>query len=54
MQRGVPERVRDYRSPLIEQAAMPTRVEKWLVDRRSNIAFMVSPGGAIGSRTGSR
>jgi DMSO/TMAO reductase YedYZ molybdopterin-dependent catalytic subunit len=34
MQQGVPERVRDYRSPLIEQAAMPTRVEKWLVDRK--------------------
>ena len=32
MQQGVPERVRDYRSPLIEQAAMPVRVEKWLVD----------------------
>jgi DMSO/TMAO reductase YedYZ molybdopterin-dependent catalytic subunit len=31
MQQGVPERVRDYRSPLIEQAAMPIRVEKWLV-----------------------
>jgi DMSO/TMAO reductase YedYZ molybdopterin-dependent catalytic subunit len=34
MQQGVPERVRDYRSPLIEQAAMPVRVEKWLVDRK--------------------
>jgi DMSO/TMAO reductase YedYZ molybdopterin-dependent catalytic subunit len=32
MQEGVPEWVRDYRSPLIEQAAMPIRVEKWLVD----------------------
>ena len=32
MQQGVPERVRDYRSPLIEPAAMPVRVEKWLVD----------------------
>jgi len=32
MQQGVPERVSDYRSPLIEQAAMPVRIEKWLVD----------------------
>src|SRR5579862_3027244 len=32
MQQGVPEHVRDYRSPRIEQAAMPIRVEKWLVD----------------------
>lgn len=32
MQQGVPERVRDYRSPRIEQAAMPIRVEKWLVE----------------------
>jgi DMSO/TMAO reductase YedYZ molybdopterin-dependent catalytic subunit len=34
MQQGVPERVRDYRSPFIEQAAMPVRVEKWLVDHK--------------------
>lgn len=34
MQQGVPERVRDYRSPLIEQAAMPVRVEKWLVHHK--------------------
>jgi DMSO/TMAO reductase YedYZ molybdopterin-dependent catalytic subunit len=34
MQQGVPERVRDYRAPLIEQAAMPVRVEKWLLDRK--------------------
>jgi hypothetical protein len=26
--------VRDYRAPLIEQAAMPVRVEKWLVDHK--------------------
>lgn len=32
MQQGVPEWVSDYRSPLIEQSAMPVRVEKWLVD----------------------
>jgi DMSO/TMAO reductase YedYZ molybdopterin-dependent catalytic subunit len=32
MQQGVPERVKDYRPPRIEQAAMPIRVEKWLVD----------------------
>lgn len=34
MQQGVPEHVRDYRSPLIEQAAMPVRIEKRLVDRK--------------------
>jgi DMSO/TMAO reductase YedYZ molybdopterin-dependent catalytic subunit len=34
LQQGVPEWVRDYRPPLIEQAAMPIRVEKWLVDRK--------------------
>jgi DMSO/TMAO reductase YedYZ molybdopterin-dependent catalytic subunit len=34
MQQGVPERVRDYRPALIEQAAMPVRVEKWLVDHK--------------------
>jgi DMSO/TMAO reductase YedYZ molybdopterin-dependent catalytic subunit len=32
MQQGVPELVRDYRPAIIEQAAMPIRVEKWLVD----------------------
>jgi DMSO/TMAO reductase YedYZ molybdopterin-dependent catalytic subunit len=32
MQQGVPEWVRDYRSAVIEQAAMPIRIEKWLVD----------------------
>jgi len=39
MQEGVPESVRDYRSPLIEQAAMPIRVEKWLV--RGKITYRV-------------
>lgn len=34
MQQGVPERVKDYRPALIEQAAMPVRIEKWLVDRK--------------------
>jgi len=34
MQQGVPELVRDYRPAFIEQAAMPIRVEKWLVGRR--------------------
>ena len=34
MQQGVPELVKDYRSPFIEQAAMPIRIEKWLVDRK--------------------
>ena len=34
MQQGVPERVRDYRPAVIEQAAMPIRVEKWLVGRK--------------------
>ena len=32
MQQGVPELVRDYRPALIEQAAMPTRIEKWIVE----------------------
>jgi DMSO/TMAO reductase YedYZ molybdopterin-dependent catalytic subunit len=31
MQQGVPEFVRDYRPAVIEQAAMPIRIEKWLV-----------------------
>jgi DMSO/TMAO reductase YedYZ molybdopterin-dependent catalytic subunit len=34
MQQGVPEMVKDYRSPFIEQAAMPIRVEKWLVGQK--------------------
>ena len=34
MQQGVPELARDYRPAVIEQAAMPIRVEKWLVDRK--------------------
>jgi DMSO/TMAO reductase YedYZ molybdopterin-dependent catalytic subunit len=32
MQQGVPEMVKDYHSAFIEQAAMPIRVEKWLID----------------------
>jgi len=32
MQQGVPELVKDYRPVIIEQAAMPVRVEKWVVD----------------------
>src|SRR3984893_12245728 len=32
MQDGEPERVKDYRSPVIEPAAMPVRVEKWRID----------------------
>jgi DMSO/TMAO reductase YedYZ molybdopterin-dependent catalytic subunit len=32
MQQGVPELVTDYRPVVIEQAAMPIRVEKWIVD----------------------
>ena len=31
-QQGVPKLARDYRPATIDQAAMPTRVEKWLVD----------------------
>ena len=34
MQQGVPELARDYRPAVIDQAAMPIRVEKWLVDRK--------------------
>jgi DMSO/TMAO reductase YedYZ molybdopterin-dependent catalytic subunit len=32
MQEGEPERVKDYRSPVIEPAAMPVRIEKWRID----------------------
>jgi DMSO/TMAO reductase YedYZ molybdopterin-dependent catalytic subunit len=32
MQQGMPELARDYRPAVIEQAAMPVRVEKWLVE----------------------
>jgi hypothetical protein len=32
MQQGMPELAKDYRPAVIEQAAMPVRVEKWLVD----------------------
>jgi DMSO/TMAO reductase YedYZ molybdopterin-dependent catalytic subunit len=32
MQSGVPQLAKDYRSAIIEQAAMPIRVEKWLAD----------------------
>jgi DMSO/TMAO reductase YedYZ molybdopterin-dependent catalytic subunit len=32
MQQGMPELARDYRPAVIEQGAMPVRVEKWLVD----------------------
>jgi DMSO/TMAO reductase YedYZ molybdopterin-dependent catalytic subunit len=32
MQDGVPKLVKDYRPAIIEQAAMPIRVEKWLVN----------------------
>src|SRR5260370_15921796 len=33
-QQGVPKLARDYRAAAIDQAAMPIRVEKWLVDGR--------------------
>jgi len=33
-QQGVPKLARDYRPAMIDQAAMPTRVEKWLVDEK--------------------
>jgi DMSO/TMAO reductase YedYZ molybdopterin-dependent catalytic subunit len=33
-QQGVPGLVRDYKPATIEQAAMPTRIEKWLVGER--------------------
>jgi DMSO/TMAO reductase YedYZ molybdopterin-dependent catalytic subunit len=36
MQPGIPELARDYRPAVIEQAAMPVRVEKWLVDGKIN------------------
>lgn len=34
MQNGVPQFVKDYRPALIEQAAMPVRIEKWLIADR--------------------
>jgi DMSO/TMAO reductase YedYZ molybdopterin-dependent catalytic subunit len=34
MQQGVPELAKDYRPATIEQAAMPIRVEKWLIDQK--------------------
>jgi DMSO/TMAO reductase YedYZ molybdopterin-dependent catalytic subunit len=34
MQRGSPKLVRDYHAPVIDQAAMVTRVEKWRVGER--------------------
>jgi DMSO/TMAO reductase YedYZ molybdopterin-dependent catalytic subunit len=33
-QQGVPRLVRDYKPATIDQAAMPTRIEKWLVGER--------------------
>ncbi len=33
-QQGIPKLARDYRPAIIDQAAMPIRVEKWLVDGR--------------------
>lgn len=33
-QEGIPQFARDYRPAIIEQAAMPTRIEKWSKDRR--------------------
>jgi DMSO/TMAO reductase YedYZ molybdopterin-dependent catalytic subunit len=33
-QQGVPKLARDYRPAIIDQAAMPIRVEKWFVDSR--------------------
>jgi DMSO/TMAO reductase YedYZ molybdopterin-dependent catalytic subunit len=34
MQQGVPELVKDYRPAFIEQAAIPIRVEKWVVHQK--------------------
>ncbi len=59
MQQGVPELVKDYRPAIIEQAAMPIRVEKWLVDRKikyrvNGIAWGGSrPVSGLGIRFGS-
>jgi DMSO/TMAO reductase YedYZ molybdopterin-dependent catalytic subunit len=33
-QMGVPKLVRDYQPARIEQVAMPTRIEKWMIDER--------------------
>jgi DMSO/TMAO reductase YedYZ molybdopterin-dependent catalytic subunit len=48
MQLGVPELVKDYRPALVEQAAMPVRVEKWLV--QGKIKYRVSGIAWGGSR----
>lgn len=34
MQDGIPEMAKDYRPALIDQAAMPVRVEKWLIAQK--------------------
>lgn len=34
MQDGIPEMAKDYRPALVDQAAMPVRVEKWLVAQK--------------------
>jgi DMSO/TMAO reductase YedYZ molybdopterin-dependent catalytic subunit len=49
MQQGTPELARDYRPAVIEQAAMPVRVEKWLVDGK--ITYRVHGIAWGGSRT---
>jgi DMSO/TMAO reductase YedYZ molybdopterin-dependent catalytic subunit len=49
MQQGVPELVKDYRPVIIEHAAMPIRVEKWIVDGK--IKYRVHGIAWGGSRT---
>ncbi len=48
MQQGVSELARDYRRAFIEQAAMPIRVEKWLVAGKTKYRVVgIAWGGAI-------
>jgi DMSO/TMAO reductase YedYZ molybdopterin-dependent catalytic subunit len=51
MQTGVPSRARDYQPAIVDIAAMPTRIEKWLV--RGKIRYRVNGiqwGGLMPSR----
>src|SRR4030081_1612553 len=52
MQEGEPERVKDYRSPVIEQAAMPIRVEKWRIDRKIKYRVRGIGWGGLGAGGG--
>src|ERR1700751_6042592 len=50
MQPGVPALPRDYRPAVVDMAAMPTRVEKWLVDRKIQYHVTGLQWGGVGPR----